>query len=76
MILYTHSKGQEPERKKGSKTMTEMLKTAMKNDENLAKAYKMVKNTLAAEYGEAFTNLSAEEQAQATGKVLADLLGI
>ena len=25
-----------------------MLKTAMKNDENLAKAYKMVKNTMAA----------------------------
>lgn len=55
---------------------TEMLKTAMLNDENLAKAYMMVKNTLAAEYGEAFTSLSAEEQAMATGKVLAELLGI
>lgn len=55
---------------------TEMLKIAMLNDENLAKAYMMVKNTLAAEYGEAFTSLSAEEQATATDKVLCDLLGI
>lgn len=54
----------------------EMLKKAMMNDENLAKAYMMVKNTLAAEYGEAFTGLSKEEQAQAVGKVMCDLLGI
>lgn len=56
--------------------MTEMLKTAMMNDENLAKAYAMVKNTLAAEYGEAFTGLNEQEQALAAGNVLAELLGI
>ena len=54
----------------------EMLKAAMMNDENLAKAYMMVKNTLAAEYGEAFASMSEQEQAMATGKVLAELLGI
>lgn len=56
--------------------MTEMIKAYMMNDENLAKAYMMAKHMLADEYGEAFNSLSAEEQAQATGKVLADLLGI
>ena len=54
----------------------EMLKKAMMNDANLAKAYMMVKNTLAAEYGEEFTNMSENEQAQAVGKVMCDLLGI
>lgn len=56
--------------------MKEMMKAYMMNDENLSKAYMMAKHMLAAEYGEEFTSLSAEEQAQATGKVLADLLGI
>lgn len=54
----------------------EMLKTTMMNYENLAKAYMMVKNTLAAEYGEAFTSLNENEQAQAVGKVMCDLLDI
>lgn len=56
--------------------MIEALKRAMMNDENLAKAYMMTKDMLAAEYGEAFTSLNEYEQAQAAGKVLADLLGI
>lgn len=55
---------------------TEMLKTAMMNDENLAKAYMMTKNALAAEYGEAFTGLNEQEQALAVGNVLAELLNI
>lgn len=55
---------------------TEMLKAAMMNDENLAKAYMMVKNTLAAEYGEAFAGMSEQEQALAVGNVLAELLNI
>ena len=55
---------------------TEMLKAAMMNDENLAKAYMMVKNTLAAEYGAAFTGLNEQEQALAVGNVLAELLNI
>lgn len=52
------------------------IKAAMMNDENLAKAYMMAKNMLASEYGEAFTSLNEQQQAMATGKVLADLLGI
>lgn len=55
---------------------TEMLKAAMMNDENLAKAYMMVKNALAAEYSEAFTGLNEQEQALAVGNVLAELLHI
>jgi hypothetical protein len=56
--------------------MNEMLKNEMLNTENLAKAYMMAKNLLAAEYGEAFTNLNEVEQAKAVGHVLAELLGI
>lgn len=56
--------------------LNEKIKAEMLNIENLAKAYMMVKNTLANEYGEAFTNLNEQEQAQAVGKVLGDLLGI
>ena len=56
--------------------LNEMLKATMMNDENLAKAYMMVKNTLATEYGEVFTSLDEQVQAMATGKVLAELLGI
>ena len=52
------------------------LQNTMKDINNLAKAYLMVKDTLTAEYGEAFTALTETEQAQAIGKVLADLLGI
>lgn len=54
----------------------EALKNTMMDMNNLAKAYLMVKNTLAAEYGEAFTSLNEEQQAKAAGKVLADILGI
>lgn len=54
----------------------DMLKKAMMNPENLAKAYMMVKDMLAVEYGEAFTSLDKNAQAQAVGKVLGDLLGI
>lgn len=56
--------------------MQEALKNAMMDNNNLAKAYKMVKETLIAEYGEAFTSLTENEQAMATGKVLAEILGI
>lgn len=56
--------------------MQEALKNAMMDNNNLAKAYKMVKETLIAEYGEAFTALTENEQAMATGKVLAEILGI
>jgi hypothetical protein len=56
--------------------MKEALKNSMMDINNLAKAYKMVKETLSAEYGEEFLNLTEEQQALATGKVLADLLGI
>lgn len=56
--------------------LNEKIKAEMLNIENLTRAYMMVKNTLAAEYGEAFTSLSEQEQAMTTGKVLADLLGI
>lgn len=56
--------------------MNEKIKAEMLNIENLAKAYAMVKNTLATEYGEAFTSLNEQEQAMATGKVVAELLGI
>lgn len=52
------------------------MKKAMQDINNLAKAYKMAKETLAAEYGEAFTALSEEQQAKAVGHILADLLGI
>lgn len=55
---------------------TEALKAKMMNPENLAKAYMMAKKMIAAEYGESFTSMSDEEQAMATGKVLAELLGI
>ena len=56
--------------------MQEALKNAMMDNNNLAKAYKMVKETLIAEYGEAFTAQPENEQAMATGKVLAEILGI
>ena len=56
--------------------MQEALKNAMMDNNNLAKAYKMVKETLIAEYGEAFTALTENEQAMATGKGLAEILGI
>ena len=56
--------------------MQEALKNAMMDNNNLAKAYKMVKETLIAEYGEAFTAQTENEQAMATGKVLAEILGI
>ena len=52
------------------------MKEKMMNIENLAKAYMMVKETLAAEYGEAFTSLSEEQQAKAIGHVLSELLEI
>lgn len=54
----------------------EALKNSMMDMNNLAKAYLMVKNTLASEYGEAFTSLTENEQALAAGKMLADILGI
>jgi len=53
-----------------------IMKKAMQDINNLAKAYKMAKETLAAEYGEAFTTLSEEQQAKAVGYMLADILGI
>lgn len=56
--------------------MQEAMKNAMMDNNNLAKAYKMVKETLFAEYGEAFAALTEKEQAMAAGKVLADILGI
>ena len=42
--------------------------------EMLTKMYMMVKGTLAREYGEAFTSMSAEDQAAACIKVLNDLI--
>jgi hypothetical protein len=56
--------------------INEKIKAEMLNIENLAKAYMMVKNTLATEYGEAFTSLNEQAQAQAVGHVLAELLHI
>lgn len=56
--------------------LNETAKNAMMDINNLAKAYMMVKETLIAEYGEAFTSLSENEQALATGKVLAEILDI
>ncbi len=56
--------------------MQEAMKTAMMDNNNLAKAYKMAKETMIAEYGEAFTSLTDKEQAMAAGKVLAEILGI
>ena len=67
-------------RTKGCRIMTrkeqETLKKSLMDINNLAKAFLMAKNFLAAEYGEAFDNLSDAEQSLATGKVLADILGI
>ena len=56
--------------------MQEMMKATMMDNNNLAKAYMMAKQMLAATYGEEFTKLSEEMQAAAAGKLLADVLGI
>lgn len=54
----------------------EMLKDALLNPENLAKAYMMTKNLLREMYGEEFASLDEKQQALAVGHALADLLHI